>query len=46
MEDKNIINFDEMDRDNTPPRFVEKIRRDQEGKISAYVLKRNPKIKK
>ena len=31
---------------NREPRFLEEIRRDKNGKITAYVLKRNPKYRK
>ena len=50
MEEKNksIINLNELakiDRDRKP-RFIEEIRRDENGEIIAYVLKRNPNYKK
>ena len=50
MEDKKkgTINFDELgkiDR-HQQPKFVEEIRRDENGEVMAYVLKRNPNYKK
>ena len=42
----NIINFDDLPISNEPPRFIEEIRRDENGEIIAYVLKRNPKYNK
>ena len=49
MEDKKgTINLDELakiDR-HQQPRFIEEIRRDENGEVMAYVLKRNPNYKK
>ena len=50
MEDKKkgTISFDELakiDR-HQQPMFIEEIRRDENGKVKAYVLKRNPNYKK
>ena len=42
----NIINFDDLPISNEPPRFIEEIRRDENGEIIAYVLKRNPMCNK
>ncbi len=42
----NIINFDDLPISNEPPRIIEEIRRDENGEIIAYVLKRNPKYNK
>ena len=44
MEDKKqTINFDEMGMSESQPRFKEEVRRDKNGEVTAYVLKRNPK---
>ncbi len=43
-EKKYVINFDEMKDDKTwTPRFYEEMRRDENGKIICYVVKRWPK---
>ena len=45
---KDVISLDGLakkDRDQKP-RFIEKIRRDKNGEILAYVLKRNPEYRK
>jgi hypothetical protein len=45
---KNVINLNELtqtDRD-WEPRFTEEFKRDENGEIKAYVMKRNPNFKK
>ena len=41
------INFDYLAKidPNREPKFLEEIRRDENGEITAYVLKRNPNYK-
>lgn len=50
MEDKKkgTINLDDLAKENRhqQPRFIEEIRRDENGKVKAYVLKQNPNYKK
>ena len=46
MGKKGVINLNEMGISDKEPRFLEEIRRDENGEIRAYVLKRNPKYKK
>ena len=40
------INFDELEVKMGEPKFIEEIRRNEDGTVKAYVLKRNPKYKK
>ena len=48
MEDKKkgTINLDELKVEYGKPKWTEEIRRDENGKVKAYVLKRNPNYKK
>lgn len=45
---KGVINLDDLAKKNLDqePRFLEEIRRDKNGEIIAYVLKRNPNYRK
>ena len=45
---KSEISLNELAKKNRDrePRFIEEIRRDENGEIIAYVLKRNPNYKK
>lgn len=47
-EKKREIRLDELAKKNRDqePRYIEEIRRDKNGEIIAYVLKRNPNYKK
>lgn len=45
LEKNGVINFDEMPVKQGLPRFLEEIRKDKNGEITAYVMKRNPDYK-
>ena len=46
--EKGTINLDELAREDRhqQPRFLEEVRRKEDGAVKAYVLKRNPNYKK